>query len=54
MATEETRVIVLMAPDLREKIKAIGKREGRVLMRQIEHEMKKVVADYERKNGAVT
>jgi len=40
----ETRVIVLMEPKLRDQIKAIGKSEGRVLMRQIEHICKEFVA----------
>lgn len=40
----ETRVIVLMQPELRDKIKAIGKSEGRVLMRQIEHVLKQWAA----------
>jgi hypothetical protein len=50
----EVRVIVHMHPDIRDKIKEIGRREGRVLMRQVEDVMKRYVADYEKKNGAVT
>jgi phage FluMu protein gp41 len=42
---DEARVVILMAPELRDEIKSIGKSEGRVLMRQIEHICKKYVAD---------
>lgn len=43
--SEEARVIVLMQPELREELKAIGKAQGRVLMRQIEHICKEYVAN---------
>ncbi len=41
---EETRVVVLMQPELRDTLKALGKSQGRVLMRQIEHILKEYVA----------
>lgn len=45
----EARVVVLMAPELRDQIKVIGKAQGRVLMRQIEHVMKEYVASQPKK-----
>jgi hypothetical protein len=41
---EEARVVVLMQPELRDTLKALGKAQGRVLMRQIEHILKEHVA----------
>lgn len=39
----EARVVVLMQPELRDTLKVLGKAQGRVLMRQIEHILKEHV-----------
>jgi hypothetical protein len=48
MATEEVRVILMMTPELREKLRALARADGRVLSRQIEHVLKEYVAKRER------
>lgn len=50
MADEE-RVHVLMSAELKEKLKALAKRDGRVLIRQIEHVLKEYVATQEKTDG---
>ena len=47
----EVRVILMMTPELRDKLKALAKADGRVLSRQIEHVLKEYVARKERENG---
>ncbi len=49
MADEEVRVILMMAPELREKLKALAKADGRVLSRQIEHVLKEYVSTASKK-----
>lgn len=45
----EVRVILMMSPELRDRIKALAKADGRVLSRQIEHVLKEYVARQEQK-----
>lgn len=49
MADDEVRVILMMSPELREKLKVLAKEDGRVLSRQIEHVLKEYVARCEQK-----
>jgi hypothetical protein len=45
----EVRVILMMSPELRDKLRVIAKQDGRVLSRQIEHVLKEYVARWEQK-----
>ena len=49
MENDEVRVILMMAPQLRDRIKALAKADGRVLSRQIEHVLKEYVAKCDQK-----
>ncbi len=43
---DEARVIVMMSPQLRDRIKVLAKAEGRVLSRQIEWVLKEYVSEH--------
>jgi hypothetical protein len=47
MADDEVRVVIHVSPALRDKLKELGRKDGRVLMRQIEHVLKEYVAKAE-------
>jgi hypothetical protein len=49
MAQDEVRVILMIAPEMRDRLKALAKEDGRVLSRQIEHVLKEYVARCDQK-----
>ena len=49
MTDNEVRVILMMTPELRDKLKELAKSDGRVLSRQIEHVLKDYVARLDKK-----